>query len=117
MDCFAPLAMTPKRAFTTPRRDAPELCMNLPPYKTEGVGNAGCPLHPQPRVHFALVKKHTSKRAHRNHPAFPHAMVLRLISCSPVTGLVCHRRQRIWLFLNREGGTFPPETLPPAGGR
>src|SRR3979411_568000 len=59
-----------------PRRDAPELCMNLPPYKTEGVGNAGCPLHPQPRVHFALVKKHTSKRVHRNHPAFPHAMVL-----------------------------------------
>src|SRR5258705_12124732 len=24
--------------------------MNLPP--KEGVGNAGCPLHPQPRVHF-----------------------------------------------------------------
>src|SRR6267143_1872961 len=31
MDCFAPLAMTPKRAFTTPRRDAPELCIKLPP--------------------------------------------------------------------------------------
>jgi hypothetical protein len=23
-----------------------------------------------------LVKMHTSKRVHRNHPAFPHAMVL-----------------------------------------
>src|SRR5450631_1311296 len=23
----------------------------------EGVGNAGCPLHPRPRVHFALVKR------------------------------------------------------------
>jgi hypothetical protein len=32
------------------RRDAPELCMNLSPRKTEGVGNAGYPLHPQPRV-------------------------------------------------------------------
>jgi hypothetical protein len=30
------------------QRDAPELCMNDPP--KEGVGNAGCPLHPQPRV-------------------------------------------------------------------
>src|SRR5713101_690145 len=31
--------------------------MNLSPQKTEGVGNAGCPLHPRPRVHFALVKR------------------------------------------------------------
>jgi hypothetical protein len=46
-----------RRSFTTPRRDAPELCMNLPPYKTEGVGNAGCPLHPQARVHFGLVER------------------------------------------------------------
>jgi hypothetical protein len=36
------------------RRDAPELCMN--PSPKEGVGNAGCPLHPQPRVRFAMVK-------------------------------------------------------------
>ncbi len=27
--------------------------MNLPP--KEGVGNAGCPLHPRPRVHLVLV--------------------------------------------------------------
>ncbi len=31
-----------------PRRDAPELCIYFRPL--EGVGNAGCPLHPQPRV-------------------------------------------------------------------
>jgi hypothetical protein len=37
-------------ASAIPRRDAPELCMNLSPMKTEGVGNAGCPLHPQPRA-------------------------------------------------------------------
>src|SRR3981189_2236531 len=29
-------------------RNAPEVLMNLPPL--EGVGNAGCPLHPRPRV-------------------------------------------------------------------
>jgi hypothetical protein len=45
---LALLAMTSKYAFAIPRRDAPELCMKLAP--KEGVGNAGCPLHPQPRV-------------------------------------------------------------------
>src|SRR6266446_3972920 len=30
------------------RRDAPELCIYFPP--KEGVGNAGCPMHPRPRV-------------------------------------------------------------------
>jgi len=39
------------------RRVAPEVCANFPP-KTEGVGNAGCPLHPQPRAQS--VVKHTS---------------------------------------------------------
>src|SRR6266567_2108921 len=38
----------------TSRREAPEALMNFPP--KEGVGNAGCPLHPQPRVRFALVE-------------------------------------------------------------
>ena len=32
------------------RREAPEVCIYLSPQKTEGVGNAGCPLHPRPRV-------------------------------------------------------------------
>ncbi len=37
--------------FATSRHNAPELCMNLsPPF--EGVGNAGCPLHPRSRVHL-----------------------------------------------------------------
>src|ERR1700716_2465382 len=40
-----------------PRRKAPESCMNRSPKKTEGVGNAGCPMHPQPRMQS---RKHTS---------------------------------------------------------
>jgi hypothetical protein len=38
-------------------RDAkrPSRALNLRP--SEGVGNAGCPLHPQPRVHFVLVER------------------------------------------------------------
>jgi hypothetical protein len=33
----------------------PRRYLNLPP--KEGVGNAGCPLHPRPRVHFVLVER------------------------------------------------------------
>src|ERR1700687_3389417 len=67
-----------------PRRDTPELCVNCSPRKTEGAGNAGCPMHPQPRVR-SLSEAH--ERSHHGHtgfkPGIPRAMVLRLISCSP----------------------------------
>src|SRR5260370_3230716 len=43
---------------------------------TEGVGNAGCPMHPQPRVRNETKHTSNSPRVHRDHPAFPHAMVL-----------------------------------------
>ena len=53
MDCFASLAMTVickfERNFPFSRRDAPELVHEIFRPK-EGVGNAGCPLHPQPRA-------------------------------------------------------------------
>src|SRR5713101_573914 len=49
------LAMTAKHSFTPSPRYAPEALINLPP--KEGVGNAGCPLHPRPRVHFVLVER------------------------------------------------------------
>jgi len=62
----------------------------------EGVGNAGCPLHPQPRVHFVLVESTRVTTSTPERPAFPHAMVLTAyVALSPVTGLFCHRRQRI----------------------
>src|ERR1700704_2512833 len=44
-----------KRAFTPSPRHAPEPLKNLPP--KEGVGNAGCPLHPRPRVHLVVVER------------------------------------------------------------
>jgi hypothetical protein len=47
-------------------------------------GNAGCQAHPQPRVHWGSKKAHEySQRGRRNRPAFPHAMVLRLIRTLP----------------------------------
>jgi hypothetical protein len=49
------LAMTSKHTFATPPRHAPEPLINLSP--KEGVGNAGCPLHPRPRVHLVVVER------------------------------------------------------------
>src|SRR5260370_38915069 len=49
------LAMTAKHAFAASPRYAPEPLINLPP--KEGVGNAGCPLHPRPRVHLVVVER------------------------------------------------------------
>src|SRR6266566_5609434 len=44
-----------KHTFATSRREAPEALHEIL-RPIEGVGNAGCPLHPQPRVRFALVE-------------------------------------------------------------
>src|SRR5258705_1398638 len=44
-----------KHTFTTSPRHAPEPLLNLPP--KEGVGNAGCPLHPRSRVHLVVVER------------------------------------------------------------
>src|SRR3979490_3055601 len=58
----------------------------------EGVGNAGCPLHPQPRVR-SVESTRVFTTSSPEHPAFPHAMVLTAyFALSPVTGLFCHRR-------------------------
>jgi hypothetical protein len=54
------LAMTVRRTFATPRRDAPGWCLNSSPCENEGVGNAGRPMHPQPRVRILVVSMHTS---------------------------------------------------------
>src|ERR1700716_3237655 len=62
----------------------------------EGVGNAGCPLHPRSRVHFVSVERTRVTTSTPERPAFPHAMVLTAyVVLSPVTGLFCHRRPRI----------------------
>src|SRR6266404_4483018 len=61
----------------------PRCAGTIRPEKTEGAGNAGCPMHPQPRAQS--VVKHTSvvTTVTPDSPGIPYAMVLRLISCSP----------------------------------
>jgi hypothetical protein len=53
MDCFVAslLAMTTRHASAISQREALELYRQLAaPSEKEGVGNAGRPMHPQPRV-------------------------------------------------------------------
>src|SRR3977135_640158 len=70
-----------------------------------GVGKAGCPLHPQPRVR-SVESTRVFTTVAPEHPAFPHAMVLTVsFVLSPVTGLFCHRHQRIWFCLSPVGPT------------
>jgi hypothetical protein len=62
-----------KREFTISRRDAPEVCWCFPPRRAWGTPDARCT--PQPRVRFALVKKHTSNE-YTSITRHSHAMVL-----------------------------------------
>jgi hypothetical protein len=65
------------------------------PKINEGVGNAGCSMHPQPRVGKNRTTRASSPQVHRFRPAFPHAMVLTVYPVIfPVIGLCCHRRQQ-----------------------
>jgi hypothetical protein len=76
------------------------------------------PAAPAASCALGIGRKHTSKRVHRNHPAFPHAMVLTVsFALSPVTGLVCHRRSAD-MFLSKPGwADLNSANLTPASGR
>src|ERR1700733_11004456 len=104
MDCFASLAMT-----QTHLRDLATRCVRglqlISALKTEGVGNAGRPMHPQPRVRYGSKYAHEySQRAIGKHPTFPHAMGYGLYRALPGDRLSCHRHQRL------------PANLTPASG-
>ncbi len=89
MDCFvaALLAMTalqfPTQLRNLAARFARVVRQSFAP-KIEGVGNAGCPMHPQPRVRsLSEAHERSHHRSTGNHPAFPHAMVYGLFRALP----------------------------------
>jgi hypothetical protein len=66
----------------------------LHPRITEGVGNAGCPSHPQPRVENK-TRELVTARTTGNHPAFPHANGFNgFLRALPRDRLDCLCRQR-----------------------
>jgi hypothetical protein len=61
----------------------------------EGVGNAGCPLHPRSRVHVVAVERTRVTTSTPESPGIPARNgFTAYFELSPVTGLVCHRRLR-----------------------
>jgi len=105
-----------KHTFATPRRDASGSCMK--PSAQRGRGERRVPVAPAGSCALGIGKKHTSERVHRNHPAFPHAMVLTVsFVLSPVTGLFCHRHQRINVLSKPGWADLNSANLTPASGR
>src|SRR6202035_283079 len=96
LDCFVAslLAMTMRYNFAFSRHLCARVLQKTSAQKNEGVGNAGCPPHPQP---VCKGRKHTVvTTVAPEHPAFPHAMVLTAYAAlSPATNSSCHRHRRI----------------------
>jgi hypothetical protein len=72
----------------------------------EGVGNAGCPLHPRPRVHFVLVERTRVTTSTPESPGIPARNGFNgLCRALPGDRALCHRRQRIKFCLSPVGPT------------
>src|SRR5258707_13422722 len=63
------LAMTANMPSRPRDAKRPGRARNFPPL--EGVGNAGCPLHPRPRVHFVLVERTRATTSTPESPGIP----------------------------------------------
>jgi len=69
---------------SAPRRGwRPSYALNLSPSQTEGAGNAGCPMHPQPHARYGVVSMRMISRDTAESPGIPHAMVLQIIRDLP----------------------------------
>ena len=85
------------------------------PLRAWGMPGARCTHSPACEVGSAHG---SSPQVHRDHPAFPHAMVLTAsFVLSPVTGLVCHRHQRIKVLSLPGWADKTSANLTPASGR
>jgi hypothetical protein len=104
-----------RRGFAISRRDAPESCIYLSP--KEGVGNAGCPLHPRPRVHFVVVERTRVTTSTPESPGIPARNgFTAYVVLSPVTGLFATVISGN--VLSKPGwADATPQDLTPASGR
>jgi len=99
-----------RHALAFPRHDLPELCRRSSLQRTEGTGNAGRAMHPQPCVRNEKAHKRSHHRFTGFTPAFPARMVLTAsFVLSPETGLCClrHRRKILRRFSASVGAPRP----------
>src|SRR5450631_4012487 len=84
----------------------------------EGVGNAGCPLHPRSRVHFVVVERTRVTTSTPESPGIPARNgFTTYFVLSSVTGLFCHRRLRTSVVSAPGRADTTSANLTPASGR
>jgi hypothetical protein len=106
-----------RRNLAISPRNAPEPLIYLSPPK-EGVGNAGCPLHPRPRVHLVVVERTRVTTSTPESPGIPARNgFTTYFALSPVTGLFCHRRPRTNVVSAPGRADTTSANLTPASGR
>jgi hypothetical protein len=112
------LAMTSSPHATSQPRDAMRPGRAFISRPLEGVGNAGCPLHPRFRVHFVLVERTRVTTSTPESPGIPARNgFTAYVVLSPVTGLFCHRRFADIVLSLPGWADRTPQNLTPASGR
>jgi hypothetical protein len=105
-----------KHTFAHSPRNAPEALINLTP--KEGVGNAGCPLHPRPRVHLVLVERTRVTTSKPESPGIPARNGFNgFLRALPGDRLFCHRRPRTNVVPKPGRADATSANLTPASGR
>jgi hypothetical protein len=83
----------------------------------EGVGNAGCPLHPRSRVHVVVVEGTRVTTSTPESPGIPARNgFTAYFALSSVTGLFCHRRLRTDVLSAPGRADITSANLTPASG-
>jgi hypothetical protein len=83
----------------------------------EGVGNAGCPLHPRSRVHVVVVEGTRVTTSTPESPGIPARNgFTAYFALSPVTGLFCHRRSTDMVLSKPGWADLTSANLTPASG-
>ena len=87
-----------KSQFQTRIRDPAARCARVvdKSFAQRGRGERRVPVAPAASCALGIGKKHTSKRVPRNHPAFPHAMVLTVSFALPGDRALLPPSSRNW---------------------
>src|ERR1700681_3520226 len=84
----------------------------------EGVGNAGCPLHPRSRVHLVVVERTRVTTSTPESPGIPARNgFTAYVALSPVIGLFCHRHLADIVLSKPGWADATPQNLTPASRR
>src|ERR1700716_1567847 len=112
------LAMTSSPHATSQPRDAMCPGRAFISRPLEGVGNAGCPLHPRFRGQCVLVERTRVTTSRPESPSIPARNgFTAYVVLSPVTGLFCHRRFADIVLSLPGWADRTPQNLTPASGR